>query len=267
MKLNPSIKHHLIIGAFIGVWGFIFAFFARPFEHGTMDLRRWIEVSVGFSLLEFFAYALVSWVQNRIFQRSSKWTVLYEISMYALFYAFYTITTYFYYKSSIIQGFYDFPKFFREIIVNLIIILTPIIAIARHYSLKLIPSQKEERKKGKQEEKEKYEKKQEDIVIKGANKLDFLKIKQSELVCISNTQNYVEVFYLENGELKIKLIRSSLKKLLTDFNFLVQIHRSHLINPHHFKSWKDSNTIVLTQKELPVSKTYKNDLISLQKTA
>ena len=83
------------------------------------------------------------------------------------------------------------------------------------------------------------------------------------MVCISNAQNYVEIFYVENGKLASKLIRSSLKKVQEDFSFLVQIHRSHLINPIHFKSWRNQNTIVLTQIELPVSKSYKEVLLAL----
>ncbi|MEM1336183.1 MAG: LytTR family transcriptional regulator DNA-binding domain-containing protein [Bacteroidota bacterium] len=49
----------------------------------------------------------------------------------------------------------------------------------------------------------------------------------------------------------------------SDFDFLIQVHRSHLINPTHFKSWKDANSIVLTQMELPISKNYKSQLLRL----
>ena len=91
----------------------------------------------------------------------------------------------------------------------------------------------------------------------------FLKIRKADLVSISNAQNYVEIFYLENNQLRTKLIRSSLKKVQEDFDFLLQIHRSHLINPLHFKSWRNSNTIILTQIELPVSKNYKASLLTL----
>ena len=94
--------------------------------------------------------------------------------------------------------------------------------------------------------------------------MDILKIKKTDLVCISNAQNYVEIFYVENGKLHSKLIRSSLKKILEDFTFLVQIHRSHLINPSHFKSWRNSNTVILTQIELPVSKNYKESMLALE---
>ncbi|MFY0631762.1 MAG: LytTR family transcriptional regulator [Flavobacteriaceae bacterium] len=245
IKLNSSIKHHLIIGLLLCIWSFLFGFFIRPFEHGTMDLGVWIRVSIGFSLATFLSYSFVSVYQKVIYQKLSKWNILLEVSTYILFYIVYTFITYTYYKSSIIRGNYSFSQFFTDIILNIALIVTPIIFLARRYSIKLIPPVDE------------Y------ITIKGENKMDFLKIKKDELICISNSQNYVEIFFLENDQLKTKLIRSSLKKVQYEFDFLIQIHRSHLINPTHFKSWKDSTTILLTQVELPVSKNYKNRLLSL----
>ncbi|MBC8755070.1 LytTR family transcriptional regulator [Kordia sp. YSTF-M3] len=244
-KLNPSIKHHSLIGAFISVWIFLFAFFIRPFEHGTMDLQVWIKVSLGFSLVAFLCYGLTSFLQKFVYQKVSEWSIRLEIMSLLFFYILYTISTYIYYKSSIIKGIYDFFEFFTEIILIASLILTPILILVRIYSIKLIPETSDA------------------ITIKGDNKLDILKIKQSELICISNSQNYVEIFFLENGQLKSKLIRSSLKKLETNFDFLIQVHRSHLINPAHFKSWKDSTTISLTQLEIPVSKNYKSRLLAL----
>ena len=150
-----------------------------------------------------------------------------------------------YYKSPILNGGFGFLEFLQVIILKSALISTPIIILARIYSVKLIPIQDE------------------NIIIKGENKLDILKIKKSDLVCISNSQNYIEIFYTEQNQLKTKLIRSTLKKVQKDFVFLVQIHRSHLINPTHFKAWKNQDTIFLTQIELPVSKNYKEQLLSL----
>lgn len=245
-----------MVGVFLCIWGFIFAFFSRPFGHGIMDLTRWLQVSIGFSVIALLTYALVAWVQHKIFQKISRWSIVLEVSMYLLFYVIYTIATYYYYRSSIIHGFYKFPVFFSKIIFNIILILTPIIAIARHYILRFVPAVAEQEEKVSQALNE-------EVIIRGNNKLDFLKLKKAELVCVSNTQNYVEVFFLEGDKLQSKLIRSTLKKIHHDIDFLIQIHRSHLINPEHFKSWKNSTTILLTQKELPVSKTYKNALLSL----
>ncbi len=245
MKLNPSIKLHLIIGALLSIWSLLFTLSTRPYEHGEMDLRRWYEVAIGFSVIAFFSYAIISWIQKALFLKFKKWNFILEISIYIIFYSLYTIATYFYYRSPIITGFYNFQEFFSNIIINIIAVFTPIVLIARHYVTKLIP------------------KKSGEIIIKGTNKLDYLKIKQSELICISNSQNYVEVFFLEKDIVKTKLIRSSLKKVHADFDFLIQIHRSHLINPLHFKSWKDTTTILVSEKELPVSKSYKKNLLNL----
>lgn len=245
--LNPSLKHQALIGLLLGVWAFLFAFFARPFEHGYMDLKVWIRVSVGFSLLTTLSYGLMSVVQKYIFQKLGRWTILLEVVMYFLFFLIYTITTYLYYRGPIIRGIYDFPEFFVEIILNIILIVSPILYFARSFSLRLIPKEKEES----------------EITIKGENQLDILKIAPTELICISNAQNYVEIFYLEDQELKSKLMRSSLKQMQSNLPFLVQVHRSHLINPRHLKSWKDSSTISLTKMELPVSKKYKEQLLNL----
>ena len=243
--INPSIKHHTIIGALIGAWSFLFAILARPFEHGTMDLEKWLYVSIGFSLIAFFTYLIVTLVQRFVYLKLRKWNTYLEVGVYILFYTLYSVITFAYYSSSVIKGFYSFSDFFLNIILSVILILTPLLIFIRKYSIKLIPA------------------KCDSITIRGENKLDILVIKQSELICISNAQNYVEIFFLENNKLKSKLIRTSLKQLQTEFEFLVQVHRSHLINLAHFKFWKDSSTIYLTEKEIPVTKSYKSQLPSI----
>lgn len=202
-------------------------------------------ISIGFNLIIFLVYVLVSMYQRYLYKKNKKWNISFEISIYILFYLLYTPIAYGFYLSPIIRGYYGFSEFFTKIIVNVFFILTPLLFFARRYAIKLIP--------------EKTEK----ITIKGENKLDILKINQADLIGVSKSQNYIEIFYLDNNELKSKLIRSSLKNIQAEFDFLLQVHRSRLINPIHFKSWKDATTISLTQIDFPVSKNYKNQLLSL----
>ena len=244
-KLNPSIRHHLLIGIFISVWLFIFAFFIRPFDDGTINFKMWLLISFGFSLIAFLCYGILAIIQKSIYQKVLKWNIGFEIVSLIFFQLLFLISTYLYYKSPVLNGGYDFIKFLRIIILKSALISTPIIVLARIYSVKLIPT------------------KDENIIIRGENKLDILKIRKQDLVCVSNSQNYVEIFFLEENKLKTKLIRSTLKKVQNDFDFLVQVHRSHLINPTHFKAWKNQDTLSLTQIELPVSKNYKEHLLSL----
>lgn len=244
-QLNTSIKHNLVVGLLIALWIFIFAFIIKPFDDGTINFRSWLLISLGFTVLAFLCYSVLAVVQKRVYEKTSKWNIKLEVVSLLFFYLIYLVSVYSYYKSPILNGGYSFSEFFSIIFIKVVLILTPVIILARRYLIKLIPV------------------KEDVMIIKGENKLDVLKIKKTDLVCISNAQNYVEIFYLENGKLHSKLIRSSLKKVQDDFTFLVQIHRSHLINPMHFKSWRNSNTIILTQIELPVSKNYKETLLVL----
>lgn len=244
-QLNISIKHNLVIGLLIGLWLFIFAFIIKPFDDGTINFKAWFLISFGFSIMAFLCYVLLAIIQKSFRERLGKWNVSLEITAIFLFHVLYLIGVYAFYKSPILNGGYSFSEFFSTIFIKVALILTPVIILARRYLMKFIPV------------------KDDVLIIKGENKLDILKIKKADLVCISNAQNYVEIFYTENGKLQSKLIRSSLKKVQDDFDFLVQIHRSHLINPIHFKSWRNSTTIILTQVELPVSKNYKDVLLAL----
>ncbi|MFH6993250.1 LytTR family transcriptional regulator DNA-binding domain-containing protein [Flavobacterium sp. FlaQc-48] len=244
-QLNISIKHNLIVGLLIALWLFIFAFIIKPFDDGTINLRAWFFISFGFSVMAFLCYAILAIVQKSVYKKISKWNVKFEVVSLLLFYVIYCIAIYAYYKSPILKGGYSFTEFFVIIFIKVALVLTPVIILARRYLIKLIPV------------------KEDVLTFRGENRLDVLKIKKADLVCVSNAQNYVEIFYVENGKLTSKLIRSSLKKVQEDFDFLMQIHRSHLINPVHFKSWRNQNTLILTQIELPVSKNYKETLLAL----
>jgi len=244
-QLNISIKHNLLVGLLIGLWLFVFAFIIKPFDDGTINFRAWFLISFGFSVMAFFCYGLLAFIQKNFYERIGKWNLTLEIIAIFLFYILYLIGVFVFYKSPILNGGYTFSEFFSIIFIKVALILAPIIILARTYLVKLIPI------------------KEDVLIIRGENKLDVLKINKIDLVCISNAQNYVEIFYLENDKLSSKLIRCSLKKVQDDFDFLVQIHRSHLINPVHFKSWRNANTIILTQIELPVAKNYKDVLMAL----
>ncbi|MBE8727309.1 LytTR family transcriptional regulator DNA-binding domain-containing protein [Flavobacterium hungaricum] len=244
-QLNISIKQNLIVGILIGVWLFIFAFIIKPFDDGTINFRSWLLISIGFSSIAFVCYAVLSFIQKTVYEKISKWNLGLETASILFFFLIYLFGIYSFYKSPILNGGYSFAEFFSMVFIKVTLVLTPVIILTRRYLLKLIPI------------------KDDLLIFRGENKHDVLKIKQVDLICISNAQNYVEIFYAENNILKSKIIRSSLKKVQQDFDFLVQIHRSHLINPFHFKSWKDSNTILLTQMELPVSKNYKENILVL----
>lgn len=241
--LNPSIKHHLFVGLFIGFWIFIFAFFIKPFDDPTLSYN-WIPISIGFGVFIFLCYSIVALIQNIVYQKLLRWSITFEIVTIIFFCLLFTIVLYAYSKSDLVNSAYSF-SYFSFLMAKTSIVLIPILILARIYVVKLIPP------------------KETILTIKGDNKLDILKVYPSDLICVSSSQNYAEIFFVDGDILSSKLIRSSLKKIHQEVPFLIQVHRSHFINPSHFKSWKNQNTIYLTQMEVAVSKNYKAVILTL----
>lgn len=240
--LNPSIKHHLFVGLFIGFWIFCFAFLIKPFDDPTLSYD-WIPISIGFGALIFLCYGIVALIQSIVYQKLSRWNITFEIITIVFFCLLFTIVLYGYSKSALVNSAYNF-SYFSLLMAKVSAVLIPILILSRIYLVKLIPS------------------KENMLTLRGDNKLDILKVYPADLICISSSQNYVEIFFLDSGVLSSKLIRSSLKKMHQEIPFLIQVHRSHFINPSHFKSWKNQNTIYLTQMEVVVSKNYKEVILT-----
>lgn len=109
----------------------------------------------------------------------------------------------------------------------------------------------------------KLQRKKEDLqwVLRGDNQNEVLRLEPEQLICVSSAQNYVEVFYLLGNKVEKQLLRASLKNIQFAHPELIQIHRSHLVNMHHFVTFKDKNLAVFYTLELPLSKNYKQQLV------
>ncbi len=102
--------------------------------------------------------------------------------------------------------------------------------------------------------------------FKDENGKIMLAIKPTQLLLLKSENNYTAVFFLQNEQVDKKLIRTNLKKLeseLSEFPYLLRIHRSYMVNLEKIASVqrkKGSFQIQLTQlPEMPlkVSETYK----------
>ena len=90
-----------------------------------------------------------------------------------------------------------------------------------------------------------------------------------DILYITAEENYVNIFYTENGKLRTYVLRSSMKALeeLCHENGLVRCHRSFYVNPSHIKVLrKDKEGIVYAELDakdvmhIPVTKRYYDHL-------
>jgi hypothetical protein len=89
---------------------------------------------------------------------------------------------------------------------------------------------------------------------------------------ITSEENYVNIFYVENGKVRKYVLRSSMKALdeLCQDHGLIRCHRSYYVNPSHVATLrKEKDGVVYAELDageemhIPVTKTYYNRLSEL----
>lgn len=246
LALNTSYKHHTIVALIISLWLVVFLVFIAPFDASDLNFRIRLLIMPIYGFISFITYLLLIPFQNWVFRYFKKWSITLEVLFIIVFNTIQIIGSYAYYKTDIVNGDYSFQKFVLNVYLPIGLIILPIIIFTRWYLSKKIPVETENI-----------------INLKGDNKLDILKIASEDLICISSADNYVEVSYLINGKLQKKLLRNTLKEIQNTVPNLIKVHRSHLINPTHFKEWNGSSSIVLTAMEVPVSKNYRTAVLEV----
>ena len=254
VHLNTSIRAHLVLGLVISIWLVLFLVFIGPFDIAELPMKYRLELMPGYGVIFLVCYMLVVLLQNWIFQRVGKWNLLLELGIITLLYVLVLCGNFLYYRSSWINGEMNFGQFLGLIYLPTLLVISVLFLFGRWFI---------SRKQTEMEsnvEPSNFSKK---IILKGDNRSDVLQLGSKDLVCISSAQNYVEVFFLQNKVLQKKLLRTTLKKIAQDAPEMVQVHRSHLINPDHFVQWSGQNSIHVHELEIPVSKNYRDRLDKL----
>lgn len=256
-KNTPSTnyRHQFLIAILMGTWLYLFLAIIGPFDAAELSLEFRVQLMIGYGLVFAMAYLVCIPIQNWLYQQLGYWNSLLELLVLVLFSIVCLPSSYRYYITDWVNGDYGFPRFSLEIYIPTLVILLPLLALARRFaarksvepSVAPLPAT--------------ILTKSDWIQLSGTNKLDILRLRPDQLIALSAANNYVTVYYLEEGSLRKKLLRSTLKKMQLEVPLLLRVHRSHLINPHHFLEWKGTSTAVLTQLEIPVTQAYKKGLL------
>ncbi|AXG69554.1 LytTr DNA-binding domain protein [Kordia sp. SMS9] len=250
-----SIKKQLLIGFFIGFWLFLFFYYVEPFDMYELPPEERILAVFGYTFVGIITYIITIPIQRLLYKQAGTWSFLQE----GLFILSMLLISggigYLFFKFILLENdpyAHTFSYFFFQNVIPTVFLILPVMIFLRwFFSDKTLPESTI---------------KERAIVIKGENKAEVLHLKESELVYVESANNYVNVFYLLEGELKNDLFRNKISVLQQEFPFLLKTHRSFLINPTHFLEWKreSSQTILILKpgiREIPVSKTYKKALM------
>ncbi|APY07119.1 transcriptional regulator [Winogradskyella sp. J14-2] len=252
---DPSLKHHAIIGLLLALWIFVFLFFSEPLDVNQFSFKEKLTYLPGYGMVGGFCY-LIFLPFQRFLHKSlySCWTILNEI-VFLLSFCVLAITIARLYYLYIIMANERYPYtlgyMLKTILLPAAATILPIITVARYAFGKYYEKQLNNQK----------------IEIKGSGNYEGLRLHFNDIVGIKSSDNYIEVQYLSGNALKKTLIRNKLSVIDKEFPKLIRTHRSHLINPYHFRQWKTDNgkyILILSHDiKTPVSKTYLQDVKSI----
>lgn len=245
---DSAIKSHFLIALGLTIWIFVFLYFTEPLDVSEFGNREKLIYLPIYGLLGGVSYLLFLPFQNLLFKKSKKrWTLLNEMVFLTVFtLVAITLARLFYIYVIMINERNPYPLGYMisDIYLPAIATILPIIIIGRFsfgkYKEKRIENQK--------------------IEIKGEGNYEGLRLQINNLISIQSSDNYIEVQHFSGNLVKKTLIRNKLSVIDNEFSELIRIHRSYLINPFHFQTWKTQNgkhLLVLSNNiETPVSKTY-----------
>lgn len=251
MKTYPfdsSIKHHLFIALALAIWIFVFLYFTEPLDVNEFGDREKLIYLPVYGVIGALCYMMMLPFQYYLYKRSEKqWSIKNEVLFNLAFITFSFVLARTYYIYVVVYGEsnpYSLWYYTTSIFIPAILTILPIVLIGRWALGKYKNKRVEEAK----------------IEIQGEGNYESLRLLFKDLICIQSSDNYVEVSFLDTNTLKKQLIRNKLSVIEVTFPDLIRTHRSFLMNPYHFQSWKTENgklgIVASNDIFIPISKTY-----------
>ena len=228
---NDDLKHNTKIIFFISLGVFMFLFLFQPLQIDALATREKYFLVIGLGIVTFLSLSLNLLILPSLFPRILKgtsWNVKKEI-FWDLWILFTVSVGYFLYYKAL--GIMEFG--FNMIITLILIAIVPtsvLIVLNRHRLLRSHLKLANELNIKLQENKSIPDKL---VHFISDYQKDNLSIKVSLILFIRSANNYIEVFWKEDKEVKSHMVRCSLTKaeeILKDDKFIFKCHRSNMVN-------------------------------------
>ncbi|HLP71653.1 MAG TPA: LytTR family transcriptional regulator DNA-binding domain-containing protein [Bacteroidales bacterium] len=260
-----AIKAEIGLALKIGFGVFLFILFFRPFPLTVTDFNNQLLTVSGFGFIVFFSIVLVRVISNWLFKKRVNEDTIFPAYLNGL--AVFIICSV---AFAIYVYFAGDVKFTLITAFRIIIIcLFPPVMLALNDSFRDLKNHNSflvSEKKKVQQQIEKYEEdhlnRSIDFVSENAN--ETLNLVVADIIYLKSADNYVEIAYLEAGNVRRKLIRNTLKNIelhIRQYSNFLRCHRTCIVNLHFIdKLHRDSTHHWLTIKGidegLPVSRQY-----------
>ena len=265
-----SWKVLLAIGLFIS----FFLVFFEPFGLSSFhsEYRLYFEIGFGAvtSLTLFLNHFALPLIFGKIFS-TSKWTVLKQIlwQIWVLFiigFANFLYSYFFFHFTNNFKAFYYYQFYTMSVGIIPVVVITVLnqnrllaenLKIANDYNNDFAS-------------KANIQFEEERICLMGENSKDKLEVNSSDLIYITSSGNYIQVYYKKEKELKSILLRNTLKQAedqLKENHFMIKCHRAFLVNRNKIVRVKGNSQglrlmLDCTDEEIPVSRNLSKSLMT-----
>ncbi len=228
-------KEALFIGIFVALFLIIF----QPFESTDEEMTFKIFLNYsGYGAVTFFVQLLFSYLVEKIFENrisEENWKVKHSF--------FFVVTLLFFigmgnalYESALNEDRIRLMTIIYFQLYTFAVGLFPVlfsIPLGSYYQLKKNYKISEEMNKKLRNILQTKENRRDLVIITDEKNNEFIETESDNLFFLKAASNYVEVFLKDNGQIKARLLRTSLKLVeekLSEKDYLKRCHRAYLVN-------------------------------------
>lgn len=250
--INTHKKQQYLFLLVLALWVFLFLFFAEPFKIHKFSLTKKLWALPIYGIIQSFCVYLALGYQNKVLRKGSLWTLKNELLFILLAIGISWIINFSFYRLFVTSGenTYSFLAHARFHFLPGLFIVLPVIIIGRYFLGTYFLSKTSDQQ----------------LTIRGNGVHELLSISFKDLYYLKSENNYVNIFYALNDSTAHQLIRTKLSTVQEACPSLLKVHRSYLINPKQFKSFKHQPRklfiVLQDNSEIPVSKNYKDAVLA-----
>ncbi|WP_299245327.1 LytTR family DNA-binding domain-containing protein [uncultured Aquimarina sp.] len=253
---NSSYKIHICIGLILGLLlGFILVVL-QPFNINNLEHDYGEVLLMGFGFVKFINYLLSHFIENLYYKKKGNWTLWNEIA-FILLSSFSAAILGYIYLDTVFEK--QSLSFLRSLLFLYHIVLPIIPLVVFPKSVLRFLFTKESMRDRNKEIIEDGSSVLEKITLKGQNAKDKLTVFKEHLLYVKSVDNYVIVYYT-GEQIKSIMLRANISEILIQAPFLIQPHRSYLINPMHSFGIKGNSqkAVLISQnfeEKIPITRT------------
>ena len=234
---NDDLKHNAKIVSFISVGVLAFLFVFQPVDFSTLSNRTIFYLITGIAVSTFITLSLNLMILPSFLPKlfdTSKWNIKREIiwNIWILL-AISSSDLFLYSKLFGIMNI-DYSDILKIILLGFL----PVIILITINQERLLRSHLQSAQQMNKKLLEGKQKREKLVHFESDYNKDSLIIKAGMIVFIKSADNYIEVYYDNDGDVKKQMIRSSLKQaeeLLLEFDYILKCHRSFIVNVNRIK--------------------------------